>query len=130
MRTGRCLCGMTRWTSDVEPTSVHYCRCCMCQRWTGSPFATLAWYPRSSITWVGSPPIEFQSSPIAVRSHCGTCGTPIHLAYIGHDDIAMTVGSMDTPQDLSPSHHCGAEGRLPWVNIGKSLPSKNTEEKW
>jgi hypothetical protein len=42
----------------------------------------------------------------------------------------LRFGSMDAPETLNPSHHYGAEARLPWVDIGKSLPSKDTEEKW
>jgi hypothetical protein len=37
---------------------------------------------------------------------------------------------MDTPENLRPSHHYGVEARLPWVDIGASLPTKFTEEKW
>jgi hypothetical protein len=130
MRTGTCLCGATKWTADIDPTAVHYCHCSMCRRWTGSPFATLAWYPRSAVSWTGPKPVEFRSSPIAIRSHCGICGTPLHVAYDGQNEMALAIGSMDTPQTLKPTHHYGAEARLPWVDVGRSLPSKKTEEKW
>jgi hypothetical protein len=129
MRIGRCLCGATEWQSDTDPHAVHYCHCNMCRRWTGSPFATLAWYPRHSVKW-SRHPVEFRSSPIAVRSHCDICGTPLHLAYDGRDDVAIAIGSMDAAQALKPTHHYGAEARLPWVDIGPSLPCKDTEEKW
>src|SRR5437762_2025213 len=122
MRTGRCLCGATAWETDIEPTVVHYCHCRMCRRWTGGPFATLAWFPRDSVRWTERQPVAFRSSPIAVRCHCGTCGAPVCLAYDGQDVIALVVGSMDAPESLEPSHHYGAESRLPWVDIGKSLP--------
>jgi len=129
MRTGGCLCGAIQWRADVDPTVVHYCHCSMCRRWTGSPFATLAWYPRPSVSWTNQP-VEFRSSPIAVRSHCGICGTPLHLAYDGQNEVGLAIGSMDAPQGLRPSHHYGAEARLSWVDIGPALPSKDTEEAW
>jgi hypothetical protein len=128
MRAGRCLCGATEWKADVDPTDVHYCHCSMCRRWTGGPFATLAWYPRGSVSWTKRHPVEFRSSPIAVRSHCGTCGSPFHLAYDGQNDIALAVGSMDAPEALLPTHHYGAESRLPWADIGRSLPARAIEE--
>ena len=101
----------------------------MCRRWTGAAFATLVWYPRASVRWQGSP-ASYRSSPIAVRTHCAACGTPLSLAYDARDDIALTVGSMDAPQSVTPTHHYGVEARLPWVDIGAALPEKQTEETW
>ena len=125
---GGCLCGATIWIAQVDPTSVHYCHCSMCRRWTGGAFAILAWYPRAAVSWPGRQPAEFRSSSIAVRSHCSVCGTPLTLAYHNQDVIALTVGSMDAPEKFAPSHHYGIEGRLPWVDIGPTLPTKVTEE--
>jgi hypothetical protein len=102
----------------------------MCRRWTGSPFATLAWFPKDSVQWTGRQPVEFRSSPIAIRSHCGVCGAPLHIAYDGQNRIALVVGSMDAPEGLRPSHHYGTEARLPWVNIDPYLPAKESQEKW
>jgi len=124
MRTGRCLCGAIEWQTDVNPTAVHYCHCSMCRRWSGGPFATLAWYPQASVRWTNRQPVEFRSSPIAVRSHCEICGSPLHIAYDGQNEIALAVGSMDAPEDLKPTHHYGSEARLPWVDIGNALPTK------
>lgn len=67
---GGCLCGDVHWKSAASLTLVHYCHCSMCRRWTGGPFATLAWFLRADIDWDG-PIGTFRSSPIAVRTHCG-----------------------------------------------------------
>ena len=48
----------------------------------------------------------------------------------GHIGIALTVGSMDVPQAVRPTHHYGVEARLPWVDIGRELPAKVTRERW
>ena len=74
--------------------------------------------------------VHFRCSPIAVRSRCAACGTPLSLAYDGRDDIALTVGSMDDPGSVRPIHHYGVEGRLPWADIGAGLPVKPTRERW
>ena len=127
---GRCLCGATSWQTDAEPNSVHYCHCSMCRRWTGSPFATLVWYPRTSVRWGGKQPVAFRSSPIAVRAHCGSCGTPLYLAYDSQPMLGLTVGCMDDPDSVQPSHHYGTEARIRWVDIGASLPAESTQESW
>jgi hypothetical protein len=129
MITGRCLCGAVSWSARRGPTSVHFCHCSLCRRWTGAPFATLAWFARADIAWDGEP-ARFRSSPIAVRTHCAGCGTPLALVYDGSDEVAVTVGSMDEPHSVRPAHHYGAEGRLPWVDIGRELPAGPTRERW
>jgi hypothetical protein len=129
MVTGGCLCGTVRWRATSGAKLVHHCHCGMCRRWTGAAFATLAWFPRDAIVWSGTA-TGFRASPIAVRTHCAACGTPLSLAYDARDDIALTVGSMDDPGSVRPTHHYGIEGRLPWADIGEELPAKATRERW
>jgi hypothetical protein len=102
----------------------------MCRRWTGSAFATLIWFDEAAVTWTGKAPKEYRSSPIAVRSHCETCGTPIHLAYLGRNDIALTAGTAANAVELIPTHHYGAESKLPWADLGAALPRSATRERW
>ena len=128
--SGGCLCSAVRWRASAIPRAVHHCHCGMCRRWTGSGFATLVWFARSDLSWHGATPTLFRSSPIAVRSHCRHCGTPLALAYDGRGDIALAVGTLDDPAVVAPSHHYGVEGRLPWVDIGKDLPTRETRERW
>jgi hypothetical protein len=101
----------------------------MCRRWTGGPFATLAWFARDAVQWTGTP-VAFRSSPIAIRTHCGACGTPLSLAYDARDDVALTVGTFDKPEAVHPTHHYGAESRIAWADIGPALPAKPTREQW
>jgi hypothetical protein len=100
----------------------------MCRRWTGAAFATLVWFGRADLAWQGEPPALFRSSPIAVRSHCARCGTPLALAYDTRSDIALAVGTFDNPAAVTPHHHYGVEGRLPWADIGEDLPVRETRE--
>lgn len=128
--TGGCLCGRVRYEAAARPR-VHYCHCSMCRRATGSAFAVLAWVPADSLRWIGDGrPAERRSSPIARRSFCGRCGTPIGLIYDDGDEIALHVGTLDRPGDVPPGHHYGIEGRLAWVDCGAALPSRRTKERW
>jgi hypothetical protein len=93
MLQGGCLCGAVRWTAESAPKAVHHCHCSMCRRWTGGAFATLAWFARDAVRWTGTL-VAYRSSPIAVRTYCGTCGTPLYLAYDARNDLALTAGSL------------------------------------
>ncbi|EAA9673099.1 GFA family protein, partial [Salmonella enterica] len=33
--TGRCLCGQSHFTVDVEMLDVYACHCTLCQKWSG-----------------------------------------------------------------------------------------------
>lgn len=116
-------------SAEASPTLVHHCHCSMCRRWTGGAFATLAWFRRADIDWDG-PVASFRSSPIAVRTHCGRCGSPLSLTYDARDDMALNVGTFDQPERVTPSHHYGVESRLSWADIGAQLLGRRTREQW
>jgi hypothetical protein len=101
----------------------------MCRRWTGGGFATLVWFAERALSWHGEP-ARFRSSPIAVRAHCGQCGTPLFLKYHSRDDVALAAGTLDEPQSLTPTDHYGIEGRVAWADIGRDLPGRRTRETW
>ncbi|WP_246664071.1 GFA family protein [Phyllobacterium sp. SYP-B3895] len=64
----------------------------MCRRATGGPFAVLSWVDATAVVWEGTKqPKARRSSPIATRSFCGDCGTPIALQY---DDDRISSRSM------------------------------------
>jgi len=101
----------------------------MCRRWTGSAFATLVWFDRADIDWTGVP-CEFRASPIATRSHCGRCGTPVALSYDGRPTIALAAGMLDDAEAITPVHNYGTESRLSWAASVGFLPDKPTKERW
>lgn len=130
--SGGCLCGSVRYTAE-EPTHVHYCHCGMCRKATGSAFAVLAWVAAASLRWIGDEAArsERRSSPIARRSFCARCGTPLTLAYDDRPErLALHAGTLDAAAQFAPRSHYGIEGRLGWVDCGRDLPTKPTAERW
>lgn len=96
---GHCLCGAV--TIDVAShrgfTAVCHCR--MCQRWSGGLF--ICFPADADAVTVKGPVVQFQSSDIAERAFCGTCGS--HLWYRGMDGdghYALVPGLFDGARDL------------------------------
>lgn len=60
--TGRCLCGQSHFTVDVEMLDVYACHCTLCQKWSGG----IAMYLEASAQPLMSPdsaePSHFPSS--------------------------------------------------------------------
>src|SRR3546814_13484531 len=92
----------------TAPPRVHYCHCSMCRQSTGSAFAVLAWVRWDDVGWHGETQKTYRSSPIARRSFCGECGSPLTLHY--EDDsgvepgkVAFHVGTLDHPELVARS---------------------------
>ncbi len=105
--SGGCLCGAVRFTAP-RPREFGVCHCKQCQRWTGIAFfgATL---PGDAMEIEGAGHVvAFRSSPIATRSHCGVCGSPLWFRDDALDldgsgktaDYEVGIGLFDDPDGL------------------------------
>jgi hypothetical protein len=126
--TGGCLCGAVRYEVTTEPQSASTCHCRMCQRQSGSAFMGFFSVPRSALELTGAVR-EFRASPLATRSFCPGCGSPIGMAYDHEPDrIGITMGSLDEPARIAPRLHWGVESWVPWLKIADGLPRKTTDD--
>jgi hypothetical protein len=126
---GGCLCGTVRFQlSGIERT--HLCHCDMCRRATGSAFAVLSWVKTGKLRWTSALPKRHRTSPLATRSFCGDCGTPISLNYDGTGEIGIYSGTLDQPEIAIPAYNYNAQSRLSWVTCGRQLPNHAGTEDW
>jgi len=70
----------------------------------------------------------FRSSSIVERGFCRDCGTPLSFAYDTSERIAVSIGSLDHPEAVTPAHQYGIESRLPAFAALHSLPGTRTED--
>jgi hypothetical protein len=121
--TGGCLCGAVRFTIAAAPLGVVHCHCAMCRKHSGAAFLTYALFDAKRVTFSGTPPAAYRSSPHARRMHCGTCGSPVSFIYDAEPQhIYITAGSIDQASALKPGAHWYASSRLPWANLHDGLP--------
>ena len=127
--TGGCLCGGVRYEADHLPWGSGYCHCRMCQQSVGNVFALYAAFRRSGFRYTKGEPKRYRSSDIATRGFCDQCGSPLTFEY-DHDaeNLDVTVGSLDDPEQVRPTHHTGTESAVSWLKIDDGLPRKRTEE--
>jgi hypothetical protein len=126
--TGGCQCGRIRYAAALENDDAYLCHCRMCQRATGGIAAAFAMQlPQAAIRWEREPD-WYQSSPIAHRAFCSTCGTPLGFAFLDGDQMDLTVGSFDDPSRFVPVLHSGAEGiHEAWLDTS-ALPRVRSED--
>lgn len=114
--TGGCQCGRIRFSAQVSNNNAYLCHCRMCQRATGGVSIAFKGFKAVDVVW-GPEPDWYQSSPIARRPFCATCGTPLGFQYLDSDKLDLTVGSFDDPSGFVPVAHFGAESiREAWID--------------
>jgi hypothetical protein len=115
--TGGCACGRVRYAASIHDHDAYLCHCRMCQRATGSVSIAFKNVRQSDLRWEREPDWH-DSSPIAERPYCASCGTSLGFRFKdGSENIDLTVASFDDPSGFIPRHHFGAESmHRAWIN--------------
>lgn len=124
---GGCACGKVRFAARVHDHEAYLCHCRMCQRATGSVSIALKNMKGPDVVWESGPD-WYQSSAIARRPFCASCGTSLGFAYLDSEDLDLTVAAFDDPSRFRPIHHFGAESmHRAWLDT-EGLPEYRTDE--
>ncbi len=117
-RGGGCLCGSIRYRYACGGTErTGHCHCHMCRKSTGATLVSWTYVPSKSFDFVKGKPTRTRSSRLAERTFCGTCGCHFTVQAMSEsdaaaDDLRISVGSHDRPQDLHPSFHMFTNEKL------------------
>ena len=127
MVVGGCQCGRVRYRA-LTTGDAYLCHCKMCRRATGGASIAFVNVPADALVWE-SEPDWYQSSPIARRPFCATCGTPLGFAFLeGGKNIDITLGSLDDPSSFAPVHNYATESILPAWQDTSRLPGIRSDE--
>jgi hypothetical protein len=127
--SGGCQCGAVRYHTTQRLNNAHVCHCRMCQKAMGSFFAPLVGFPLESFTWTRGEPSVFMSSEHVERGFCSKCGTPLFYRNVNNPRIAITIGSLDHPELVTPIIQVGNESRLPYFAALGGLAGETTTEE-
>jgi len=123
-KTGRCLCGSVRFAVAADPQWVAHCYCDSCCRAAGAPMATWAGYEFNAVSFDGTKPAEFESSPGTYRLFCGACGSSLGLRdferYPG--EMYLLAAVFDDPSGFKPTDHVHVQEKMPWLKFSDGLP--------
>lgn len=127
--TGGCQCGAVRYNLTSELRDPHLCHCRMCQKAAGNYFMPLGSVKRENFQITRGEPSWFQSSGPVRRGFCNNCGTPLFFETIGHDSMAVTLGSLDDPGSVPPVSAYGSEAQYTWIGEVCARVGRKTEEE-
>lgn len=125
---GGCACGRIRYAVMIHDHEAYLCHCRMCQRSTGSISIAFKSVMQADVMWERGPD-WYDSSAIARRPYCRSCGTSLGFQFKeGSDKLDLTVASFDDPSRFEPRHHFGVESiHRQWLNT-EGLPEVRTED--
>ncbi len=126
--TGGCACGRIRFTAEVDNFDAYLCHCRMCQRSSGNISLAMIGLPQAGVQW-NVEPDWYDSSAIAQRPFCATCGTSLGFRYrTKTDKMDLTVAAFDDPSRFIPTHHFGAEHiHEAWLDT-RHLPRQRSDD--
>jgi len=117
MIEGGCFCGSLRYAIDDGDYMVANCHCTMCRRTSAAPFVTWMIVPASAFHYQRGEPTVLKSSDKGTRYFCSSCGTPVACVISDHpEQIDVTTGSLDAPQDYPPTVAVHQDTKLPWLS--------------
>jgi hypothetical protein len=119
--TGGCQCGAVRYRLDAAPAG-NICHCRMCQKASGGPFMAFGGVPSETFVVTRGALAIFQSSDIAERGFCASCGTALTYRALEGQLVGVTLGSLDDPNLVAPEAQLGAESRVSWLAAALAAP--------
>jgi hypothetical protein len=126
--TGGCLCGSVRYRSANPPNRSTLCHCSTCRRASGANAQGWVTLARAGFQFIASSPAEYRSSIAVRRTFCSKCGTPLTYWHEGWpDEIAVSIGSMDAPNEAPPSDHTWMSEAIAWDKPADGLKQYDTD---
>ena len=120
-RSGGCLCGAVRYSTDWPPLSVATCQCANCQKQAGSSISVLAMVPAAGLEITGELNIyadRGDSGGTVYRKFCPKCGSPVISDIPGLEAQGVRVikaGTLDDRTGLNPQMHFWTDSAQDWM---------------
>jgi len=91
-----------------------------CRRAAGAQAVAWVIVKHSDFKWETGKPHGYKTDTGAFRTFCGACGTSLTYETDRRpDEIDITAGSLDHPENFPPTKDVYPEEKLPWVDLIK-----------
>ena len=123
--TGGCYCGAIRFRAEGEPMHLANCHCANCRRAVGAQAVAWITVASATFTFEKGTAKKYRTPTGAWRTFCDRCGTS--LTYENDtrpNEIDITTGSLDRPENFPPNRDVFPEEKLSWVSLNLSQPDE------
>lgn len=117
----QCQCGQLQVETPEQSENIVACHCIDCQRRSGSPFGTAAYYPTEVLRITGISKMYTRKTAKGgeFRTHfCPECGATVHMdgdTYKGMTGIP--VGAFANPDFPPPARSVWEQAMHQWVRL-------------
>ncbi|MEE9448104.1 MAG: GFA family protein [Arenicellales bacterium] len=126
---GQCLCGKITYAFKKFHGPIGHCHCKMCQRFSGSAFATYACVLKSDFHWESGEHLlsAYVAENDTTRQFCKQCGAGLTFASThGPDEIEIALGTLNQPlaKGLAvpmPDAHIYLDSKAYWFTPNDNL---------
>jgi hypothetical protein len=116
--TGGCYCGAVRFEARQIPIYQANCHCGNCRRAIGAQAVAWITVNYANFRFEKGTPARYRTDTGAWRTFCNSCGTSMTYEIDKRpDEIDITTGSLDRPEDYSPKKDVYPEEKLRWVPL-------------
>lgn len=105
--TGGCQCGKVRIEATGKPYRVGICHCLDCRKHHGALFHASAVFPQDAVR-IGGDVRDYEG-----RFFCPQCGSSVFSR--SDDEIEVHLGSLDDPDQLTPTYELWTVRRESWL---------------
>jgi hypothetical protein len=121
-RTGRCLCGATRYAIATAPLLLYACHCTHCQTVSGASFTLTLVAETAGIASIEGAAQPYDrpqpSGGIKTIFRCPRCLTALWGVRPDRPAIATVyAGTLDDSKTLVPAAHIWTRSAQPWIPI-------------
>ena len=131
MYRGSCLCGQVQFTIEGTISSIVHCHCSLCQKSSGSAFATNGFVDLDAFQIVSGADVlsRYEYRPGKIRYFCSACGSPIYSSNVADPHrIRIRLGVIDSPIQERPISHNFVSSRACWEDLDAKLPRSDGYE--
>ncbi|MEY9955744.1 NUDIX domain-containing protein [Streptacidiphilus sp. MAP5-52] len=123
-REGGCQCGRLRYLATGSPDWPHSCSCRHCRHLSGATEMTWVSFELSEFAWTGpgGEPAWHATWSDSRRGRCLDCGSQVCALDDGATSIAVTLTSLDDPNELMPVHQSFRDDALLWREPLPTVP--------
>jgi hypothetical protein len=130
-RTAKCLCGAFSVIVSAEPMVVNMCHCRDCQRRSGVPWTSNAYFPSETVRLNGPNKIYARTSDAGTRINhhlCPTCGVTVcWTRETGSTRFGIPVGAFNDPSFPAPSVSFWEKRRYEWSPFMENVDHWDTQ---
>ncbi len=122
-----CQCGnLSADIADDAQAMTVLCHCKDCQRRSGSPFGTVAYFPAEAVTISGEAREYTRSTDTGAHftnGFCPECGTTLYAKAEKYPGIVgITAGAIADPDFPPPARSVYEQSRHHWVILPNTMP--------